>query len=389
MSRKLPVVVVGYNRANSMKRLLESLNEAEYRENDVPLIISIDKADNNQDVLSVANSFKWIHGEKKVVYQKENLKLRKHILQCGDYALQYGNVIILEDDLLVSKYYYIYAEQALIFSETDDRIAGVSLYNHRYNVEASEPFEPLDDGYDNWYFQFASSWGEAWTKAQWKAFKIWYEQKPEIRNRDEIPLYVRKWPESSWLKFFISYVIEKNKYFIYPKKSLTTNFGDAGTHVNIDNTNYQVPLQNAKEDYIFSTIEESKSIYDAFFENVFVRNCFEQQGINMGIDLYGKKANGYLIRKYDRVITRKILNNKILETYGCCMRPHEENILRKVPGCDFFMYDLSVKEENSYRIDDVRKQQYNLRYIDVHQYKSVIKMFARKTIAGLARRMKK
>ena len=33
----------------------------------------------------------WKHGEKKVIYQDKNLKLRKHVLQCGDYAF-YRNV---------------------------------------------------------------------------------------------------------------------------------------------------------------------------------------------------------------------------------------------------------------------------------------------------------
>ena len=98
MSKCLPVVVVAFNRARSLKRLLGSLNDAIYTVDDVPLIISIDKGDSNQDVLAVAESFVWEHGEKKVVYQETNLKLRKHVLQCGDYALKYGNVIVLEDD---------------------------------------------------------------------------------------------------------------------------------------------------------------------------------------------------------------------------------------------------------------------------------------------------
>ena len=161
MSKCLPVVVVAFNRARSLKRLLSSLNDAAYIVDDVPLIISIDKGENNQDVLAVAEAFVWKHGEKKVIYQDKNLKLRKHVLQCGDYALKYGNVIVLEDDLYVSKYFYQYAEAALKFTQGNDRIGGISLYNHRFNVEASEPFEAVDDGYDNWYFQFASSWGEA------------------------------------------------------------------------------------------------------------------------------------------------------------------------------------------------------------------------------------
>ena len=134
MSKCLPVVVVAFNRARSLKRLLGSLNDAIYTVDDVPLIISIDKGDSNQDVLAVAESFVWEHGEKKVVYQETNLKLRRHVLQCGDYALKYGNVIVLEDDLYVSKYFYQYAESALMFTQDNNRIGGISLYKEKNNI---------------------------------------------------------------------------------------------------------------------------------------------------------------------------------------------------------------------------------------------------------------
>ena len=387
MSRCIPVVVVAYNRAKSLKRLLNSLNEAVYKADDVPLIISIDKGDNH-DVLKVAEGFQWLHGEKKVIYQKENLKLRKHIIKCGDFALEYGNVIILEDDIFVSKYYYQYAEHALQFIDSDERIGGISLYNHRFNVEASEPFEAIDDGFDNWYFQFASSWGEAWTKKQWLGFKAWYETKPSIELREDVPQYIRNWSESSWLKYFIAYLIEKNMYFFYPKISLTTNFGEAGTHVNQNNTNHQVPLQNAEREYRFSTIDSSESIYDAFYESVYVCKQFEKDNKKTVIDLYGKKSIDYIKSRGQYVVTRKVLSYKVIKKYGCCMRPHEANIINDIPGNDFFMYDIKKQEKITVKMDKARKAQYNLRYIDKTQYMAVIQMFCQKTVYGLKRKMK-
>lgn len=386
MDRVIPIVVVAYNRAKSVQRLLDSLNRARYERDDIPLIISIDRGENNQDVLEVAERFVWKHGEKTVVYQKENLKLRKHILKCADYSIEYGSVIILEDDLYVSEYFYDYAAQALDFSEKDDRIGGVSLYNHRFNVEASEPFEAIDDGYDNWYFQFASSWGQAWTKKQWCEFKTWYEQNPKLDDRQEVPAYVRRWPSSSWLKYFIAFLIEKNKYFIYPRKSLTTNFGDAGTHVNTDNTNHQVPLQNAPMKYVFSDLENSGAVYDAFFENITLK---KELNLDVCIDLYGMKPIGEACFNSEYLLTRRILPRKIVKEYACSMRPHEENILRGISGEDFFLYDMQVMERNDAKQDSVRKMQYNLRYIDRSQYRYVIRLFIDKTIGGLKRRLKR
>lgn len=169
------IVVVAYNRPQSLKRILKFIGNAKYPDKNVPLIISIDKGD-NEEVLNIANDFVWEYGEKIVDYQKENLKLRKHILKCGNWSKKFGSVIILEDDLIVSPYFYAYAQKALSFSTDKHYIGGISLYNHRWNVNVSEPFEISDDPFDNWYFQFASSWGEAWTKEQWISFLEWYEK---------------------------------------------------------------------------------------------------------------------------------------------------------------------------------------------------------------------
>lgn len=386
MSKCLPVVVVAFNRARSLKRLLSSLNDAAYIVDDVPLIISIDKGENNQDVLAVAEAFVWKHGEKKVIYQDKNLKLRKHVLQCGDYALKYGNVIVLEDDLYVSKYFYQYAEAALKFTQGNDRIGGISLYNHRFNVEASEPFEAIDDGYDNWYFQFASSWGEAWSKSQWERFKEWYEKNPDIDNRIQIPVYVRNWSQSSWLKYFIAYLIEKDLYFLYPHKSLTTNFGEAGTHVNKNNTNHQVPIQNGEITYKFSELEMSKAVYDAYYENVYLQMKIID-GQKVLVDLYGKKT--IEPDKLHYVVSRQALPYKIVKKYGCNMRPHEENILREIEGDDFFLYDMNSRVDTKPRTNAIRKAQYNLRYIDKKQYFAVILLFIQKTLDGMQRRLRK
>ena len=257
------IVVVAYNRPHSLKRLLKSLANANYPNNEIDIIISIDKADNNKSVLDIAQEFVWTFGKKIIKYQKKNLGLRKHIIECGNISLNYGSVIILEDDLYVSKNFYYYTIAALQFSYNKEYIGGISLYNHNMNVHSGEYFRSLDDGYDNYYFQFASSWGQAWTDKQWNNFIKWYRNKPEIDNRDNIPAYVLSWSEKSWLKYFIAFLVEKNQYFLYPKIGLSTNFNDAGTHVQQNSTIFQCELYFGfiKSDYNFSDIENSQAVY--------------------------------------------------------------------------------------------------------------------------------
>ena len=52
----IPIVVVAYNRVNSLRRLLTSISRAEYPAEPVELIISIDKGE-NEDVIRFAREF--------------------------------------------------------------------------------------------------------------------------------------------------------------------------------------------------------------------------------------------------------------------------------------------------------------------------------------------
>ena len=168
---KPAIVTIAYNRPDSLGRLLSSLGNAKYPEgSEVTLVISIDKSDTDE-VVRLAKEYEWPFGEKVVIARKERMGLKNHVLACGDLTDTYGSIIVLEDDLYVSPSFYEYAVKALDFTEGDERIGGVSLYNHLFNVHARRSFMAIDDGYDNWYFQFASSWGQAYTKSQWDGFK--------------------------------------------------------------------------------------------------------------------------------------------------------------------------------------------------------------------------
>jgi len=356
------IVVVAYNRPKSLSRILISLQNANYPGKSVPLIISIDRGEHNLDVLEIAENFNWSNGQKKVVYQEKNLGLRAHILQCGNYCESYGSVIILEDDLYVSTNFYYFTRSALEFSANKEYIGGISLYNHEFNVHVKENFKALDDGYDNWYFQFASSWGQAWSKKQWEGFKKWYDNDPQIDQCEMIPQNVRSWSSKSWLKYYTAYLILKDKFFLYPRCSLTTNFSDVGTHVGTNSTAFQVPLQQGPlRNYLFSNLKDSLSVYDAFFEHLLSYRWLGTPKEDTTADLYGYKSN--ITTRF--LITTKILNFKILKTYGCLLKPHDLNLLSDISGKDIFLYDTSKVEENSLKLHRLNRILYNVKYLNL------------------------
>lgn len=385
---KPAIVLIAYNRPDSLSRLLESVSRAYYPEDEeVTLIISIDKSDVSE-VVKVANEYNWNHGKKLVIERNPRMGLKAHVLACGDLTKEYDSIIVLEDDLYVSPSFYEYSKSALDYSDCDERIGGISLYNHLFNVHARKSFVSVDDGYDNWYFQFASSWGQAYTKSQWNSFKKWYElHKDDDLMRLDIPSNVSGWSEKSWLKFYIAYLIDTNRYFLYPRVSFTTNFGDVGSHAIKADSDLQVPvcMASMKRSFCFSSIEDSMSIYDAFFENLklkgVIKSYLQSKGLtaqesSIVIDLYGLKPIEDIIRDNDDVkyaLSVKKLPYRVINKYARHMRPIDSNILMNISGNDFYLYDLSKADDLPAKDNEAIDYLYEYRGISARQMISIIK----------------
>jgi len=336
------IVVVAYNRPDSLQRLLASLSKADYSSNrEIALIISIDKSDSDA-VAKMAKKYVWNFGEKILFIRQQRLGLKKHILLCGDLTEQYDSIIMLEDDLCVSPYFYHYADKALIYYKNDNKIAGISLYNYRINETAQRPFEPVHDGTDVYFLQLPSSWGQAWDRAQWEEFRAWYDHRDfHIEASNSLPANVMFWPKTSWKKDFVKYMAAKNKYFVYPRISLTTNFGDIGTHGRQKNNNVQVPLLSRKMYYRFCRIHKSLAIYDAHMEilpDVLSRLNKKLASFDYETDLYGTKKIEKISKEY--VLTSKNCAKYLLSFSGD-MRPHETCIIYDMPGDQFKLCRVS------------------------------------------------
>ncbi|HEY5587481.1 MAG TPA: glycosyltransferase [Candidatus Paceibacterota bacterium] len=336
---KPSIVVVAYNRPLSLKRLLNSLKNADYSDHrDINLIISIDKSDIKEVVLT-AIEFDWAYGKKTIIEHDTKLGLRKHIISCGDLTNEYDSVIILEDDLFVSPQFYLYCIQSLLTYNDDPKIAGISLYAYRINEISNLFFLPIEDGWENYFIQFASSWGQIWTTNQWECFKNWYEKNQIISDFIPIPTQVRKWSEQSWKKFYIAYLVETNKYFVFPRISLTTNFSsDAGTHLSqMPNDNFQVPLLLKYKNLNFSKFNESLAVYDSYFE--IKAYCIKKlnpflEKYDFECDLYGMKSDIHI--KTPFLISTRNCSKPILN-FGLHQIPLELNIIFNVQGEDCYL----------------------------------------------------
>lgn len=344
------------------------------------LIISIDKND-NELVYELADKYVWEFGRKIIIKQQKQLGLREHILNCGDLTLNNDAIIMLEDDLIVSKSFYRYAIQSVNFYSSDPNIAGISLYSYRLAETVNRPFIPLQDDSDIYFMKVPSSWGQIWTKEQWLRFRDWYNEKEysKVDFKDKVPTNVLNWPESSWKKYFYMYLVLNNKYIIYPRIGLSTNMGEVGTHF-VEKTNiYQSILMGEfNRNYIFKDLDKSNAIYDAFYENEYLVKYFKMQHL-ISIDYYGSKKN--VETRY--LITTKNLDYKIINSWGLALFPYELNIFNEIYGENIFMYDLTQQNKNNmkkavnnlmvlkYELPGLTKK--NALYIALNEYKNTVK----------------
>ncbi|WP_051195889.1 glycosyltransferase [Clostridium paraputrificum] len=338
------IVAVGYNRPDILKRLLHSIENAKYNTNNVNLIISIDKASNEMEVVKVAEEFIWSHGKKIIRRFPERQGLRKHILQCGDLTEKYGAVIILEDDLIVSTNFYEYTIAALNYYENEKCITGISLYSHEWNGYARKNFVTVADQFDTYLGQFSITWGQCWTDKWWRQFKQWYkDHEDKLEENYKIPSNINRWSDKSWGKYFVNYIVETNKFYVIPRVSYSTNCSDVGEHVRVADNVHQVRLMTGNvESYYFAPVNQAQK-YDIFFENLKLENQFEKkicdEGIVIDLAGYGRKQNG---KRY--LLTTLELPYKILKSYGLQLRPYEMNIMYDIPGENIFLYDTKRAE---------------------------------------------
>ncbi len=368
------IVISAYNRPNSLARLLASLAKADYAVKDVPLVISIDRGhlgdrgdDNrNTEVRAVAEAFEWQSGAKRVIQHADHLGLVAHFFYCGGLTQEYGSVIFLEDDLLVSPDFFKYATQALSFYDNDARIAGISLYALWFNGYTKQPFVPLSDDADAFFIQAPYTQGQAWTHAQWTRFADWRASGNRALSRDDnIHEMFLHFDAEDWFPLLTKFIIETDRYYAYPRVSLTTGAGDTGTHFKRATSFFQVPLQRSKDCFKFKPLDDSFAVYDSFFEirpDRLNRLTDALRDFEYDVDLYATKEPRHLSAPY--VLTSRRCRSPIL-SFGKTMWPIEANVIEAVPGAEIVL----SRKENVRRdwLAELETKKSNHEYFTRHQ----------------------
>jgi hypothetical protein len=354
------VVIAAHNRPDTLMRLLACIERARYPA-DVPLIISIDPGGSRErEVYEAAQGYAWPHGEKHVTLHKQHLGLVEHVYFTAGLSEKYGAVIRLEDDYYVSPMYYEYTSQALEYYRDDQRIAGISLYSVWFNGYTHEPFTPYLDAGDVYFMQSPWSQGQAFTANQWRIYTDWrISADRRLTPGDPIHEVYLRFAADDWFPMKTKYLAETGRFYAFPRESLCTNFGDAGTHFDQASNYFQVPLQTLRREFRFQPLDEAVAVYDSFHEMLPDRlNRLDNTlaSYDYEVDLSGVRSAAKIRRPY--VLTTKPCRDPI-RTFGCVMHPREANIAAGVPGTDIALCRASDVQHNVFAHWQLRSRAYD------------------------------
>lgn len=251
MGRYSPVVVFTYNRLHHTQQTLNALNECEFAsETDLYIFCDSYKSDAGrkavEDVRCFVDSFARQSRFKHIAVTKAltNKGLAKSIIDgVSEIIEKNGKVIVVEDDLVASKYFLRYMNEALEFYENDQSIWAISGYS--FPMVALKQYE-----HDVYLSGRGCSWGWAtwsnrWNTIDWSAkeydrfkhnwllrkqFGSWGADLPPLLD------YQMNLDVNSWAVKWCFSAFNQGKMTVYPKRSYLKNCGIDGTGVHSKNT---------------------------------------------------------------------------------------------------------------------------------------------------------
>jgi hypothetical protein len=330
------IVVIAYDRPQTLQRLLLSLDAADYPDGvDVPLVITIDRGDSQgwREVVQAANAFEWRFGPKRVIEQPQHLGLVDHFWAVGRLSQEYEAVVLLEDDLTVAPPFYRFVSQALEAYADEERVGGVCLYDLWFNGYTRLPFRPLDDGFDAYFVQVPYTQGLAFTAGQWQRFDAWRQGNgASLRPHPALHPAFLAFREDEWLPAMAAYLAQEQRYFCFPRAALTTGWGDAGVHFDRRTDWLLAPVQLQGGEYRLPAVDDSLAVYDSFFELTPQRLrqlAPSLPGVDFDVDLNATRLRGNL--QHEHVLTTRPAR-RAMARFGLRLQPLELNVIQNVPG---------------------------------------------------------
>tara|TARA_B100000795_G_C22722830_1_gene408199 strand:- start:120 stop:1016 length:897 start_codon:yes stop_codon:yes gene_type:complete len=287
-----PILIFTYKRLKSLKRLIKSIKlNKNYNKHKLYILSDGSKKKSDQTQINKVRSFcKKIRGfkSKKIILRKENFGLAQNItMGVSELIKKYGSVIVLEDDLVLSKNFLEYINLALAKYKKNKKVWHITGWSDNLGIKKNEN--------DVYFSKHMNCWGWATWLDRWKYFeknpnklvKKW--KKTEINKLDQNGIY-NNWSQvlrnkhnqiNTWAVFWNITIFKKNGLCLNPINSLVINKGD--------------------DQYSTHTIKNSEHLKLQKLSNIKIKNY----PIKVEENILIKK---YLQKKYSKGLIAKITN---------------------------------------------------------------------------------
>ncbi len=291
-----PIALFVYNRPFHFKKAISSIKQCNLSDKSDLYIFSdgpkIGDDFYTNEIHDVRKIIREVDGFKNItiIEQENNIGLANSVINGIDLIIRkYGKVIVLEDDLIVSKSFLTYMNSALNKYANDQKVMHISGYLWPISVTIQDTF----------FLPNISSWGWATWNRAWKNFncdaeyllkQIVYQSSQVRFNLDDSRAFYEmlksqiRGNTDSWAIRWYASIFLLHGLSLFPRQSLVQNLGmdGSGTHCTATR-NYDTDLF-AGSLALCSDIEENKIVKEqliTYFRELNSRKQLNRKSLSM------------------------------------------------------------------------------------------------------------
>jgi len=231
-----PILLFVYNRPQHTRRTLAALEDANLASESELYIFSDGAKDANS--IELVNQVRAIIREPRnfkqitIVERQKNMGLAENIIDgVSNIIKKAGRVIVLEDDLEISKHGLTYFNEALTTYQFEDKVMEISGYMY--------PVKDVSKLEESFFFRVANSWGWAtWARA-WQHFDKDIHALTKDFTAADIKRFTIDHTENFWrqveqfkagkinswaIRWYLS-IFNRQGLVLYPRESMIQNIG--------------------------------------------------------------------------------------------------------------------------------------------------------------------
>jgi GT2 family glycosyltransferase len=317
-----PIVLFIYNRPDHTEKTLSALSENLLAEESSLYIYADGMKDNTTEeqkqmikkTREVAKSKRWCK-EISIIESDKNKGLAASIISgVTNTVNRYGKIIVLEDDMVTSKYFLQYMNDALCIYQNNKKIWHISGYSYPCNKKGFE---------ETFFTRQMSCWGWGTWNDRWIYFKknpdeilhIFNEEKRFAFNYGKNNFFFGQIEANisgkinTWAVFWYATIFTHNGFCLNPRDPFVKNIGMDGSGIHSGRTNiYDVVLADRYPINFETNVRElvkTRKSYKKYFQGKGklqayvnnIKNRFKSYGVIEGIKYYMIK---YVILKLNQ-----------------------------------------------------------------------------------------